>query len=164
MFGALFFAYAVLRFGADSWPPPGGHPLPLLVPGIATLVLLASSVTLQRGLASIRRGRGDAFLSSLIATIILGSVFLALQIVVWLGLWDHGLEVASGRYGSIFYLLTAFHFLHVVVGLGLLLWLVPPAMRRAIATPRRAPVKVISMFWHFVDAVWVAIYLSVYVL
>ncbi|MBI5287884.1 MAG: hypothetical protein HY873_02800 [Chloroflexi bacterium] len=51
----------------------------------------------------------------------------------------------------------------LVVGLGLLLWQVPAALRRAIGAPRRLPIKLISMFWHFVTIVWVAIYLTVYV-
>lgn len=163
MFGALFFSYAVLRFGAAAWPPPGTEPLPLLLPGISTAVLLISSFTLHRGLGAVRSGDANGFVPWLFATIVLGLIFIALQIGVWSWLWDHGFRQSSGRFGSIFYLLTVFHFLHVLVGLGLLMWLVPPALRRTITAPRSVPVRLIGMFWHFVDVVWIAIYISLYV-
>ena len=163
MFGALFFVYAGLRARASGWPPPGTLPLPLLLPGLSSLVIVVSSFTLQAGVRCVQQGRAFAFAPWLLATIVIGSLFLALQVSVWTTLWHSGLQPSSGIYGSIFYLLTVFHFLHVVVGLGLLLWQVPAALRRAIGAPRRVPIKLISMFWHFVTIVWVAIYLTVYV-
>lgn len=163
MFGALFFAYAALRLGARSWPPPGATHLPLLLPGISTTVILASSVTLQRGMRCVREGRTAAFAQWLLATIAVGTIFLCVQVVVWSSLWAHGLRQSSGSYGAIFYTMTVFHFLHVVVGLGMLCWLLPSALRRSVAVPYRVRVRLVSMFWHFVSIVWVAIYLSVYV-
>ncbi len=164
MFGSLFFSYAVLRLRAPVWPPLGVTHLPLALPGLNTLILLASSATMQLALVGLRRGRLDQFRGGLLATLLLGIVFVVLQCVVWADLWSVGLRLDSGTYGGLFYLLTVFHILHVLVGLGLVAWLLAPALRRDAIAPRRVPVTLTSMFWHFVDAVWLVMFLSVYVL
>jgi cytochrome c oxidase subunit III len=170
MFGALFFCYALLRIRAPFWPPLGMTELPLALPGLSTLLLLLSSATVQRALSGLRRGRLARFRRHLLATIVLGSLFAALQCAVWIELWSAGLRLDSGTYGGLFYLLTVFHMLHVLVGLGLLVWLLAPTLRPGAAeaseaaAPRRVPATLASMFWHGVDAVWVVIFLTVYVL
>jgi cytochrome c oxidase subunit 3 len=164
MFASLFFAYAVLRARATAWPPPTVDPLPVFLPGIATLVIGLSSLTLEIGLGRARQKRRPGLLPFLCASIALGALFVAVQIHVWTSLWQDGLRPSSGTYGSVFYLLTVFHFLHVLVGLGLLGGLVPHALRGDTTPARRVPAKLIGMFWHFVAGVWVAIYLSLYVL
>ncbi len=164
MFGALFLSHALLRIRAPFWPPLGMTELPLALPGLNTLLLLLSSATMQGALSGLRRGQLARFRRHLLATILLGSLFTALQCAVWIELWSGGLRLDSGTYGGLFYLLTVFHILHVLVGLGLLLWLLGPTLRREPTAPRRVPVTLASMFWHFVDAVWVVMFLSVYVL
>ena len=163
MFGAMFFVYSALRIRSPVWPPFGEDPLPVALPGLNTLVLLASSVSIHLALRALRRHRLDTFRSWMLITLALGTSFIALQLWVWIDLWQTGLRIDSGMYGSIFYTLTAFHALHVVVGLGLLVWLAAPALRRQARMPGRVPVRVASMFWHFVDAVWIVMFLAVYV-
>jgi cytochrome c oxidase subunit 3 len=139
LFASLFFAYAVVRYHAAAWPPEGATPLPRALPFVNTLVLLASSVLLARG------ARRPAMA--------LGAGFLGLQFAVWIPLWRAGFTLASGIYGSVFYALTAFHALHVLAGLGALALTARAEGRRAAA-----------MFWHFVDAVWVVMFVAVYLL
>lgn len=164
MFGAMFFVYAGLRAKAATWPPAGALPLPLLLPGLSTVILLASSATLHQGLQRVRQGRARDFAPWLVATLAIGVAFLALQAYIWLDLHAEGLKPSSGAYGSIFYTLTAFHFLHVVVGLGLLAWVTPASLGGSEVARHQLRIKLTSMFWHFVTVVWVAIYLTVYVL
>ncbi len=164
MFAAIFFVYAVLRFRLPAWPPYGADPLPLALPGLNTIVLLASSLTLHLALRALRRTNINAYRGWSLATLALGITFMALQVWVWLDLWEAGFQITDGVYGSIFYVLTAFHALHVVVGLGFLVYLAAPALSRNPRSPGRVPVKLASMFWHFVDAVWVIMFLTVYVL
>lgn len=164
MFGALFFSYAVLRVGAVVWPAPGLAPLPLALPGISTVLLLGSSRTLALAIGSLRRRQLEQCRNRLLWTIALGVVFVGLQCKVWADLWAGGLHLDSGAYGGTFYLLTVFHILHVLVGLGLLGRLVAPLLRRAPVAPRRVPAALTAMFWHFVDAVWVTMFVAVYVL
>jgi len=162
MFAALFFAYGLLRVQSSVWPPDGYARLPLLLPAINTAVLLLSSVALHRGQLAVRSNR--PLFPWLLTTLGLGLVFLALQGVVWNSLWLEGFVTASGRYGSIFYTLTAFHALHVLVGLGFLLWLIPRSLQSTYTPRDNTPVRLTAMFWHFVDIVWIVLFVTVYVL
>jgi cytochrome c oxidase subunit 3 len=161
MFAALFFSYAMLRQASAAWPPLDYKRLPLLLPGINTAVLIASSVVLQRGVFSHRRGQ--PLLPWALATLALGIAFLALQTVVWSSLWRGGFKISSGHYGSVFYLLTIFHAAHVLVGLGLLAALLPGSGQKSARRPSPARVTLTAMFWHFVDIVWALIFVMVYV-
>jgi len=164
MFGSLFFAYAILRLKAGTWPPDGVAPLPRLLPFVNTLVLLVSSGVLARGLSPASETRPGALLSALKATLALGSLFLVLQLAVWVPLWRSGFRIDSGIYGSIFYGLTVFHALHVLAGLVALLVLVPGARSGRLRSGAQSRVRVSAMFWHFVDAVWVVMFVAVYLL
>ena len=164
MFGALFFSYAVLRISAVVWPAPGFADLPLVLPGISTLLLLASSRTLALALARLRCGQLAQCRNQLLGTIALAVAFVLLQCKVWTDLWKSGLRLDSGAYGGTFYVLTVFHILHVLVGLGLLARLVAPLLRRTPVAPGRVPAALTAMFWHFVDAVWLTTFVVVYVL
>jgi cytochrome c oxidase subunit III len=164
LFGAFFFSYAVLRVSAPIWPPPGFERLPLGLPGINTLLLLASSRTLALALERSRRGQLARCRNGLLWTIALGVLFVGLQGKVWADLWRNGLHLDSGAYGGTFYVLTVFHMLHVLVGLGLLVRLVAPLVGRAPVAPGRVTATLTAMFWHFVDAAWLTMFLAVYVL
>jgi len=164
MFGSLFFAYAILRLKAGTWPPEGFEALPRLLPFANTLVLLASSIVLARGLKPVSETRTGALLGALKATLALGSLFLVLQLAVWVPLWRSGFRIDSGVYGSIFYGLTVFHALHVLAGLVALLVLVPGARKGRLRSGAQSRVRVSAMFWHFVDAVWVVMFVAVYLL
>lgn len=164
MFAALFFSYAVLRISAPIWPPPGFARLPLGVPAINTLLLLASSRTLSAALGQLERAELQRARRGLSRTIALGAVFVALQCKLWKDLWNEGLHLDSGAYGGTFYLLTVFHVLHVVVGLGLLLRLLAPLVRSVPAAPGRTPATLTAMFWHFVGVVWVLTFAALYLL
>lgn len=161
LFASLFFAYAVLRMSASTWPPDGAARLPRLLPALNTVVLLLSSVALWRGTrtAGERPGR---LIGALYQTIGLGTLFLVLQMTVWAPLWRHGFRADSGIYGSLFYGLTAFHALHVAAGLCALLWIVPGARDGRYLSARQNPVRLTAMFWHFVDVVWVLMFVVVY--
>lgn len=164
MFGSLFFAYAVLRLKAGTWPPEGIEPLPRLLPFVNTLVLLASSVVLARGVRRAADARIGALLGALKTTLALGSLFLVLQLAVWIPLWGSGFRIDSGVYGSIFYGLTVFHALHVLAGLVALAVLLPGARNGRWRSGAQSRVRGTAMFWHFVDAVWVVMFVAVYLL
>jgi len=164
MFAGLFFAYAIVRFKAMSWPPPGETRLPVALPALNTLVILASSGTLMLALRAIRSARPSLFRGAIVATFVLGAAFVGLQYVVWRRLYLDGLTPDSGIYGSVFYGLTCFHAVHVVVGLIGLLTLVPRAFAGKFSALDHTPVRMWSMYWHFVDFVWLLMFVSVYVL
>lgn len=144
-FGGLFAAYFVLRGSGAGWPPPGSVETSLVLPALLTAVLLASSVTVHAG--------------KLGATIALGAVFLAGQAYEYAELAREGLAASTDVFSTLFFTITGFHGLHVAAGLVMLttLWL----RRRRVA---EGPAEAIAYYWHFVDAVWVLVFLTLYVL
>jgi cytochrome c oxidase subunit 3 len=161
-FAALFFAYADIRFSANVWPPEGEVTAPTALPAFNTLVLLASSVLLHLGVRALRAAQPRVFLRFLLGTIALGILFVGLQATLWGRTASAGLHWSSGRYGSIFYLLTSFHAVHVVAGIIGLLLLVPGAVRGRYNIQRHAPVRNWTLFWHFVDGIWLLMFLTLF--
>lgn len=164
MFAGLFFAYAIVRLKASMWPPMGEAHLPLLLPAVNTAVMVASSVTMALTLRAARSARPGALKASLLGTIGLGALFVGMQLVVWRSVLASGMRWDASIYGSVFYALTVFHALHVVVGLVGLLVLLPRALGGRFSVQNHIPVRLWAMYWHFVDAVWVVMFVSVYVL
>jgi heme/copper-type cytochrome/quinol oxidase subunit 3 len=127
------------------------------------VVLLTSSVVLEWGGRQIKQQRYRTGRSALIGTILLGVGFLILQIFEYKSHWKE-LTPDSNSYGSIFYTITSFHAAHVVVGLLILCFV---AALPQYAPTRKSPYrryKTASLYWHFVDAVWVFIVLFLYII
>jgi cytochrome c oxidase subunit III len=166
LFGALFFAYAGVRMSAPAWPPPGVPKLPIALPFANTLVLGLSSYTAQRALVAIRAGRREEMQGLFSVTVFLGALFLGLQYVLWSNVRASGLSIDSaGTYGSVFYALTIFHALHVAAGvLGLVYVVLAARLFGKWNAAAHSPVRMWTMFWHFVDGVWLVTFLSVFVL
>ena len=159
LFIALFFAYAFVRARAPAWPPLGAPPLPRLLPGVNTLVVLVSSLAVGRAVHARDLGRARETAAALAIAAALGALFLFLQTAVWAGLWQDGLVPSGGAYPSVFYAFTVFHALHVLVGLAAMAWLALRARRGAAS---RTAVRLWGWYWHFVAALWGALYVTVY--
>lgn len=162
LFAGLFFAYGVIRARAAAWPPPDLPRLPLDMPGVGTLALVLSSAALHLASASIRADRRRLIAPALAAAAVLGALFLAIQIVVWRGLYLQGLRPDTGAYGSVFFGLTWFHGLHVAVGLVALAWLAVRATGGAYTPARHVPVRLWVLYWHMVGVVWLLMFTVVY--
>ena len=164
MFAALFFAYGMLRARMDAWPPPGSPPLPLLLPAANTLVIAVSSAVLERALWSARRGKMESVLPGIAAALLLGTLFVGLQLLLWTGLWKAGLRPDGGPYASVFYALTAVHAAHVAVGLLGLGHCAIRAASGALSPVRNLGLRLWTAYWHFVGGVWLLLFLTVFVL
>ena len=164
MFGALFFMYAGMRSHALMWPPPGVPHLPIGLPAVNTVVLLASSGAFSLGVRSIRKGERRALSAWLGAAAALGTTFLVLQVVVWRDVWAAGLQPSTGAYGSVFYGLTALHAAHVAAGVLVILFVLVRSLLGKYTAHNAMKVRLPAMFWHFVDAVWVLMFVSLYLL
>ncbi len=159
-FASLLFSYWYLASIAPRWPPPGRQAaLTIALPN--TLILLASSGTLLWGEAGIRRGDRRRLQHGLLATFVLGAVFIALQ----------GLEYSrqhftlqSGVYGSLFFTITGFHGAHVIVGLLMNLVVQGWLWRGAFNQERHGFVSNVALYWHFVDVVWLFVFTCLYIL
>ena len=164
LFAALFAVYGVLRLRAPSWPPPDGPSLPLLLPGANTLAIVASSVALQSSLRAARQGGVPAVFPAAAAALALGVLFIAGQTALWTRLWSAGLRPEGGPFPSVFYGLTVFHAVHVLVGLGGLGWVSACAARSVYGPSRHLTLRLWTGYWHFVGAIWVLLYVTIFVL
>lgn len=160
-FGGLFAAWFVLKAANEpSWPPPGEEIEPWRM-AVFTAVLLSSSVTIHLAVEAAEQGRPRRTLRWLAITIALGAVFLGHEAFEWYGL---PFRFDSSAFSSIFYLLTGFHGAHVLGGLGLMAAVAWVTLSPGSRVPAGPAVRVTSYYWHFVDAVWAVLFLTVYVL
>jgi cytochrome c oxidase subunit III len=162
LFAALFFSYLYLRAHTAVWPPMGTPRLPLGLPALNTGVIASSSVLLGLGLMAIRRRRNGLAGGLILATFVLGVLFLVLQTTVWLRMWSAGLVPRTGQYASVFYALTWFHALHVAIGLLALATLCVRTWLGKETAARHHAVRLWAIYWHFVGIVWGLLFLLVY--
>jgi cytochrome c oxidase subunit 3 len=163
LFGALFAAYFVERAASVGWPPSAsGLERPeLILPGLNTVVLVTSSLTMQLAVRASRAGSRSDILRWLGLTLLLGGIFVLVQGYEFA---SNGFGLSSGIFGSTFYILTGFHGAHVLVGLGLLAIVANRARRGLISAERHTAVEASSYYWHFVDAVWLFLFTTLYAL
>ena len=161
LFGALFAAYFVIRSESGGWPPDGQERPELILPGLNTLLLLSSSVTMQWAVRAIGRGEVATMRRALRLTLLLGSIFILVQGYEFA---TNGFGLDAGVFGSTFYTLTGFHGAHVLAGLGFMAIVALRARRGLISADHHTAVEAASYYWHFVDAVWVVLFSTLYVL
>lgn len=189
-FGALFYArfIAIPWLGGSSnnamtnevlwpgfealWPlvsTPGGTTTQEMsaagLPTINTIILLISSVTLHFAHVGLEQNKRKQLTLMLGATILLGMVFLFLQVQEYIHAYqDLGLTLQSGIYGNTFFMLTGFHGMHVTLGTIILIVLFLRVLKGHFTPDNHFAFQAGSWYWHFVDVVWVMLYLFVYVL
>ncbi len=161
IFGAFFTAYFFIRVvNHDPWPPKG-IVFPESVAGVNTAILLSSSLTLHWALTSAKRGNRFGLKAGMLSTFLLGLTFLFVQIneYVHVGFAPH-----FAAQSTIFFALTGLHGAHVFIGLCALLMVTIRAFRGHYSPEAHRGLEVPGIYWHFVDAMWVVVYLTVYVI
>jgi len=163
---ATFFAVlisAYIYFQAAVAPGPNAkNDLNPVTAGIFTLFLLSSSFTVWQAGKNVEKDNRNGAILWLVATVILGGVFLFGQGSEYISLLTRNITLGSNVFGSTFFTLTGFHGLHVFLGLvalGILAWI---AFRGDFNGGRSTPIEVVSLYWHFVDAVWIVIFSIIY--
>jgi cytochrome c oxidase subunit 3 len=161
LFGAFFTAYFFFRVvDHDAWPAKGTE-LPQVVAGVNTAILLSSSFTMHWALEGARSGNRRALRAGLATTFLLGATFLTIQINEYIHI---GFAPHDSAQGTIFYGLTGLHGAHVFVGLTLLAMANIRAQRGHYSPKQHRGVEVPGIYWHFVDAMWIVVFTTVYVL
>ena len=159
-FAGLFAAWFFLRAeNGDAWPPDDVE-LATGRTALATAVLVASSLTVHAAVRAAEHGDRRSAARWTLLTVGLGALFLTNQALEYAEL---EFSLSSNAYGSMFYLLTGFHGLHVLGGLVLLLAVLAVGTGRTRAGLEE-PLTMASYYWHFVDVVWVAMFAVVYLL
>lgn len=158
-FAYLLFSYFYLGSMASTWPP--GGPPSLRISGPDTVLLLLSSATLWWAEKGIERGAQPRLRVGLLITFVLGTLFLVLQGVEW----SHKtFTPQTSAYGSLYFTVTGFHGAHVAAGLLMNLVVQVWAWRGFFSAERHGLVSNAALYWHFVDAVWIAVFISLYVI
>lgn len=158
LFVYLLFSYFYL--GSQSpgdWPPAG--PPAIGVAAVNTAVLLASSLTAWWGQKGIERGSAGRLLAGLAASLGLGALFVGVQVREWLG---KAFDPTTNAYGSLYFTITGLHIAHVVVGLVILACLILWTALGRFSAARHAHVTIGVLYWHFVDAVWLAVFATLF--
>ncbi|MGC4944208.1 aa3-type cytochrome oxidase subunit III [Kribbella lupini] len=183
-FAALFAAYFTIRSVTTAAAAPGTETLwdastaLLNIPfaAVNTTILVLSSFTCQFGVFAAEHGRVGRTGSVLnvrswgmrewfILTYVMGAVFIAGQVTEYATLIHEGVTIASSPYGSVFYLTTGFHGLHVTGGLIAFVYVLARTyMARKFTHEQAVSAIVVSYYWHFVDVVWIALFATIYLL
>jgi cytochrome c oxidase subunit 3 len=162
VFGAFFTAYFFIRVvQGDQWFPVNGKDLPKVIAGFNTAILVSSSFTVHWALEGIKRGNRRALQAGIVTTFLLGATFLFIQINEYIHI---GFAPHDFAQGSVFYGLTGLHGAHVFVGLTLLLMVVIRSFRGHFTPEEHRGVEVPGIYWHFVDIMWIVVFLTVYIL
>ena len=162
LFAILLTSYWYLRFQhGPVWPPDGIKKPDLFLVSIMTPILLLSSGPMHWAELGAKRGRSWQLRLGLVLTLAMGGTFLGLQVVEYLQKVKE-FTPRTNAYGSLFFTITGFHGLHVAVGLLMNLWLQWNAGRGRFSAERHLAVQNVTLYWHFVDAVWVFILVSIY--
>jgi cytochrome c oxidase subunit 3 len=176
-FAALFAMYFTIRSvdKGQGLPWPGAH-LNLTLGTINTTVLLLSSVTCQMGVFAVERGQirraGSVFNMArwglrewYVLSFLMGLYFVLGQGYEYLSLVRDGLTLSSSGYGSVFYIPTGFHGLHVTGGLVAFLFLLGRTYAaKRFTQEQQVSAIVVSYYWHFVDVVWIGLFTTIYLI
>ncbi len=161
VFGAFFTAYFFIRVVQnDPWPAPGTH-LPVIPTLFNTCILVSSSFTMHWAQTSAKRGNRFGLKAGILTTFLLGATFLFIQINEYANI---GFAPQDHAQQTIFYSLTGLHGAHVTIGLMLLLFATIRSFRGHYSPEEHRGVEVPGIYWHFVDIMWIVVYLTVYVL
>jgi cytochrome c oxidase subunit III len=174
LFGGLFAGYFFVRNQAETWPPEGVHVLGVGLGAVLTLILIISGVVGHAGIVGAKAGNRGVFIMGVAGAIVLGTIFIAGQAYEWFELMDHGLtataachdlvECPKGAvYSATFYVLTGFHGAHVIAGLAMLVVVLVRANWGDFTPARHVFADAAMLYWHFVDIVWVILFLVLYV-
>lgn len=160
-FAAFFGAYFTIYAATAIWPPLQ-IPIPdVAISAIATVLLITSGFTLSAGVGAARKGRTNRLSLWLAVTIVLGIAFLVLQAYDYS---NTGFSIHAGAYASLFYIMTGLHMAHVIGGVLLLILVFVRARAGDFSSEQHDPVRASSIYWHFVDIVWVGLFVIFYIL
>ncbi|MEI2712729.1 MAG: heme-copper oxidase subunit III [Nocardioides sp.] len=175
-FAALFAAYFTVRSVSEPLWAQETQLLNVPFSSVNTIILVLSSVTCQLGVFAAERGQvgrtgpvwkvaGWGLREWFILTFIMGSIFIGGQAFEYAELVHHGLTIPSSAYGTLFYLATGFHGIHVTGGLIAFLFVLGRTyIARRFTHEQAVSAIVVSYYWHFVDVVWIALFAAIYLI
>jgi cytochrome c oxidase subunit 3 len=181
-FGGMFTAYVVYRSSYRAAFEGASNLLDISLGTLNTAVLILSSLTMALAVRAASQGKKNLIVLFLVATIALGGVFLGVKYVEYKQKFEHHevpgphfvvpmneethhpLPRQAEMFFSLYFCMTGLHALHMVIGIGLLTWLILKAVRGAFTVRYNSPVEMVGLYWHFVDLVWIFLFPLLYLL
>lgn len=179
-FGGMFMTYTLNRSTYPGIFGEASRSINLTLGAINTVVLIGSSFTMAMAVWASQVGKKKLTTISLISTLLLGTVFLGIKAVEYHEKFvehhvpgvhfsfEPGASVATNAHAQLFFSLyfamTGLHALHMIVGAGLLLWLIKQSLRGRFTPEYNTPVELIGLYWHFVDIVWIFLFPLLYLI
>jgi cytochrome c oxidase subunit 3 len=164
LFGSFFTIYffdRVVNNGVNGVWPPDGFQRPAFLAGINTAILVTSSFTMHWANTSVKEGNRAGLKAGLTLTFLLGLTFLVTQIIEFHRI---GFNTSDTSFAATFFGLTGLHGVHVFIGLLILLAMTVRAFRGHFSPEHHAGVEIGGIYWHFVDVMWIVVYVTVYLL
>ena len=175
-FGGLFCAYLIYRGRGLAGFAEASHELDIALGTFNTAVLIGSSLTMAMAVWAAQTGRAKRSVLAMAGTVLLGCVFLGVKYVEyshkfhehhvpghafqWMGRFPDAAE----QFYSLYFAMTGLHALHMIVGIGVLLWLMVLAWKGRFGLDYHNPVEVTGLYWHFVDIVWIFLFPLLYLI
>jgi len=160
-FSALIAAFLMFRVRG---PADANHVLNIPLTAFNTFVLLTSSMTVVLALAAAQRNDQAKLRLWLLVSLLFGGTFLSVQMIEYFKLFQEGLTINSNMFGTIFFTLTGFHGTHVFIGLLWLVGIIVQAFRGRFSASYNMSLEIFGLYWHFVDIVWILLFVIVYLI
>ena len=175
-FGGLFGAYVVYRtMYPEAWDNASNQ-LDVFLGAVNTTVLIGSSLTMALAVRCAAQGKNKAVAGFTFLTLLLGFVFLGVKVIEYKHKWDHHLMpgpnfelngVVGGHeqiFFALYFAMTGMLAFHMIIGAGLMLWVIIKALRNDYTPQNHTHVEMIGLYWHFVDIVWIFLFPLLYLL
>lgn len=162
LFGALFTAYTVYRVQYPGMFRAEHLKLDRVLGAANTVVLITSSLLVVLGVDAVKRGMARRFEAFFGATILLGAVFLCVKYVEYAAKFHHGIYPRTNLFFSVYFTLTGLHGIHVLLGMGLLTYVIVLSRRGRLSAQYYTPAEMSGLYWHFVDLVWIYLFPLLY--
>ena len=176
MFGGLLVAYTVCRGLYPEMFHEAHKMLAVNMGAINTIVLITSSLTMALAVSATQRGQRDRAILCLVLTVLLAAVFLVVKYFEYSHKFHDGLlpggfftnhellehQPKSPLFFSLYFVMTGLHGLHVIIGMGLITWLIKRTAKHEFSPEFYTPVELVGFYWHFVDLVWIYLFPLMY--
>ncbi len=176
MFGGLFVAYTIFRGLYPEMFHEAHKMLAVNMGAINTIVLITSSLTMALAVSATQRGQRDKAILCLVLTVLLAGAFLVVKYFEYSHKFHDGLlpggfftnkellehQPKSPLFFSLYFVMTGLHGFHVIVGMGLITWLIKRTANKEFGPEFYTPVELVGFYWHFVDLVWIYLFPLMY--
>ncbi len=163
---SIFFLMLILAYvnfhGSEIDGPNAANSLDPIKTGVFSIFLLASSFSVWLAGKCLKNKQHFMMKIWIFVTIVLGAVFIYGQGIEWMGLIENNITISANVFGSTFFTLTGFHGFHVCIGLLMLLILLGLSIAGDFKGPKSDAVECVSIYWHFVDGVWIVVFSVIY--